>query len=290
MTYQATLPYLIGLTLIIYAGQAHSEPSDFWTHWSDGQAEVSSYTLTQPRYGEPREGRVDLIYVTEPFSRSKRVKVDRYEPDNPDHIIALKLNIVESWRMGVYEYRLMTSHFFDVQDQLTPLKTTFSSQEWCGVSFEESLWSEGGVSIQGRSYFEGESRALKLPGQPLFTDQLLVWARGLLTGGPATLKALPKHLIESPKRRFLRHRAPERYEASVTLQDPKQLESPLGSVEVYPVRYLLSGGEACTLEVEARPPHRVMGWRCEGGERATLIKSDRAAYWRQTRRSDEPQP
>ena len=135
-----------------------ASPSAFWSAWSDGAAEVSTYQLTQPRYGELRSGELQLIYVTEPFSRSRHVKVDRYQPDDLDHTIALKLNIVESWRTGVYEYRVMTSHFLDARDQLAPLKVTFSSQEWCGITYEESRWTPNALNQTIRSYFEGESR------------------------------------------------------------------------------------------------------------------------------------
>ena len=29
---------------------------DFYSHWGDGRAELSSYRMDQPRYGESREG------------------------------------------------------------------------------------------------------------------------------------------------------------------------------------------------------------------------------------------
>ena len=262
-------------------------PQDFWVHWSDGRAEVSTYKLERPRYGEPRVGLIHLIYVTEPFSKSKRVKVNDYRYDDPDHTIALKLNVVESWRTGVYEYRLMTSHFFDAHDNLKPLKSTFSSQEWCGVSFEESTWTEDQLVIDGKSYFEGESRLLHFNAHGRFTDQLLVIARGLQSGGPRSA-IFPERLIESPKQRFLSHRAAVDYRAEMERKDPIRLETVVGSVDSVPIHYVLSDGRACAMSVEAAQPFRIMGWRCEGGERADLIETSRTAYWRSTRRVDEP--
>src|SRR5690242_11806643 len=44
--------------------------------WRDGRAEVSGYRLRVERYGHPRVGRAVLITVTEPFSRSRHVKLD----------------------------------------------------------------------------------------------------------------------------------------------------------------------------------------------------------------------
>ena len=86
------MPYLPFLLLLIFCTPAHADVSAFWQTWSDGQAEVSGYRLVQPRYGQSRTGHAVLIYVTEPFSRKKKVKVDRYTPNNPDHFTVLKLN------------------------------------------------------------------------------------------------------------------------------------------------------------------------------------------------------
>jgi hypothetical protein len=44
--------------------------------WGDGQAEVAGYSLTYPRYGQPRTGTAVTIFVTEPLSESLRVKAD----------------------------------------------------------------------------------------------------------------------------------------------------------------------------------------------------------------------
>src|SRR5262249_10920006 len=48
----------------------------FDSYWHDGKAELDGYRMTIQRYGRPRMGRAVLVYVTEPFSKSKHVKVD----------------------------------------------------------------------------------------------------------------------------------------------------------------------------------------------------------------------
>ncbi len=56
---------------------AAADADEFWSHWGDGKAELDGYALTQPRYGELREGTAVLIFVTEDFSDSlTRVKAD----------------------------------------------------------------------------------------------------------------------------------------------------------------------------------------------------------------------
>ena len=75
----------------------------FWRYWSDSKAELNGYRFVQPRYGQLREGRAVLVFVTEPFSRSKKVKVDRYDRNNPDHTMVLNLNDVRKFQTGVYD-------------------------------------------------------------------------------------------------------------------------------------------------------------------------------------------
>ena len=59
------------LSLINLNAQRISE--QFKTHWFDGYAEISSYSLDQSRYGEVREGNAVLIYVTEDFLKKEQV-------------------------------------------------------------------------------------------------------------------------------------------------------------------------------------------------------------------------
>ena len=128
------------LTLgIACATSAFATPKRFWQSWSDGRAEVSGYTLSVNRYGQTRQGQAILIFVTEPFSISRRVKVDRYDAENPDHTIALKMNYLKRFRTGVYDYALMTSVFTIPAQEFKTLKATFSSQEWCGQVFENLM-------------------------------------------------------------------------------------------------------------------------------------------------------
>src|SRR5437879_1004520 len=72
---------LAALLTLPLAGAARAE--DFWKWWGDGKAELDGYALTQPRYGEPREGTAVLVFVTEDFSDSARVKADPGKPSRP---------------------------------------------------------------------------------------------------------------------------------------------------------------------------------------------------------------
>ncbi len=118
--------------------------TDFETYWHDGKAELNGYRLTVSRYGQPRTGRAVAIYVTEPFSKSKRVKVD--DPTkNPGGVEdVLKLNLVRDFQTGIYDYNTMVSVFVRSAD-FSPVKTSFSSAEWCGHVFEEQTFHPGRI-------------------------------------------------------------------------------------------------------------------------------------------------
>ena len=50
--------------------------NEFKSYWFDGKAEISTYSLSQSRYGEMRSGNAVLIFVTEDFLKNKQVKAN----------------------------------------------------------------------------------------------------------------------------------------------------------------------------------------------------------------------
>jgi hypothetical protein len=69
----------------------------FWKTWGDGQAELTSYELTYPRYGAPRRGTAVAITVAETFANSARVKSDPGVRPKNDEFPVMKLNLVEDF-------------------------------------------------------------------------------------------------------------------------------------------------------------------------------------------------
>lgn len=170
----------------------YDQPS-FQNIWYDGHAELASYALTYPRYGELRTGTAVAITVTEPFNPDKRVKADRVEADSYN---VIKLNLVEDFQTGVYDYNLMTSVFAALEPANglpagAATKVSFSSQEWCGHVYQQALFSgtrggKNGVQHTSHSYFETEAdEAITLdhPKGGVAEDGLILWARGL--AGPS---------------------------------------------------------------------------------------------------------
>lgn len=127
--------------------------SDFKAYWYAGNAEITSYQLEMARYGETREGKAVLIYVTEPFLADKQVKADG---NNPSNISVLKLNSTKKFLTGIYPYSIMTSTFYPVHDNQHAVKVSTSVQEWCGHIYAQ-LNNREEFNITSHSYFENEA-------------------------------------------------------------------------------------------------------------------------------------
>lgn len=134
----------------LYASQV------FHDYWHAGKAEVSSYHLNQSRYGETRTGKAVLIFVTEDLSKKSQVKLDN--PAGNNKINVLKMNFTKKFITGIYPYSMMLSVFTPVNRQNNPasLKTTMSSQEWCGQVYTQLNLRGNRYAIQSHSYFEKE--------------------------------------------------------------------------------------------------------------------------------------
>src|SRR5688500_9682562 len=154
--------------------------------WWDGKAELSSYDLVQPRYGQLRKGKSVMIFVTEPFSESLRVKAD---PDHApaDVFPAFKLNFTKDFQTGIYDYHLMSSVFVAMDPRSgrragAPVKAAFSAQEWCGMLFDERLYFADRIDRKRFSYFDKEADAqdeLTHPKDAISVDELPILVRGI---------------------------------------------------------------------------------------------------------------
>ena len=102
--------------------------AQFDDYWYSGKAEITSYELSQARYGAKHPGYALLIFVTEDFSRSKHVKLDDPVHAGRDAVKVLKLNLAKKFNTGIYRYSTMSSVFAPVSgSDLRPLKVTLSS-------------------------------------------------------------------------------------------------------------------------------------------------------------------
>ncbi len=163
---EATAPTEIAAPVAPVSKKALSNA--FKAYWYAGEAEITSYELDQARYGEMREGKAVLIYVTEPFLADKQVKADGNHPDN---IPVLKLNTTKNYLTGIYPYSIMTSSFYPVNDDQHALKVSFSSQEWCGHVYAQ-LNNRDQFEVMSHSYFEKEADETLQLGKTVLENEL----------------------------------------------------------------------------------------------------------------------
>ena len=132
--------------------------NDFNDYWYAGKGEITSYDLQQSRYGEIHKGKGTFIFVTEPFSKNKQVKLDYPDANSKDNVSVLKLNATRKFNTGIYPYSTIQSIFTPIQLEAHPntLKVSTSSQEWCGHTFEQLNLKSNHYDHQLFSYFESE--------------------------------------------------------------------------------------------------------------------------------------
>lgn len=141
-----------------------------------GKAEVNTYNLKKARYNDFHSGESVLIFVTEPFLKGEQVKSDH--PNNENSVSVLKMNRIDRFSTGIYDYSIYTSVFTPISDYQPsyPLKITMSSQDWCGQSFMQ-LNNRGGFEVLLRSYFESEGDTINYLDYSFTEDNLFNLAR-----------------------------------------------------------------------------------------------------------------
>lgn len=182
---------------------------DFADYWYNGTAEITSYKLSQARYGAFYEGIAVNIFVTEQFLPKKQVKAD-YQ--NKKNIPILKLNSTKKFTSGIYPYSIMTSTFSPIAQKQEAIKVSFSLQEWCGNTFVQ-LNNREQYNIKFYSYFESNSdRNISLEKYPLEND---FWNQ--LRINPKNIKKGRYKVIPSMEFLALNHQKINAYDAEVNL-------------------------------------------------------------------------
>ena len=142
------------------------EKQTFNSYWNQGKAEITTYKLTQARYGELREGTAVTIFVTEPWNNLAQVKSDR-----GGDFQVMKVNLTKKFNTGIYPYSMMTSAFSKT-DNAEIQKVTTSSQEWCGHTFTQLNRDEDAWNFEQRSYFESEGDENSDVGNCVLEDEI----------------------------------------------------------------------------------------------------------------------
>lgn len=156
-------------------GQVDFDGARFVGYWNRGKAELTRYDLSQARYGEVHPGYALLVFVTEEFLKEKQVKLE--SANRAGALPVLKLNYLRKFATGIYDYSMMGSVFTPTEFSKYPrtLKTTTSSQEWCGHTFSQFNLRGDEYRIRQFSYFEAEGdQDLEVPAVMLEDE---VWTK-----------------------------------------------------------------------------------------------------------------
>jgi hypothetical protein len=141
-----------------------------------GKAEINTYDLNKARYNGLHSGEAILIFVTEPFLVNEQVKSDY--PDRDESVPVLKMNRIDRFTTGIYDYSIYTSVFTPTAkfDPSYPMKVTMSSQDWCGQSYMQ-LNNKDGFKYMLRSYFESEGDTVQDLNYTITEDNIFNLAR-----------------------------------------------------------------------------------------------------------------
>ena len=236
--------------------EANSEGNNasFNDYWYKGNAELSSYTLKQARYGDLHEGEVVLIYVTEDFSASKQVKLDNPNAAGTDKIPVLKLNAFKTFNTGLYPYSIMTSVFMPVDLEINKhaLKITTSVQDWCGHAFTQINNRKESFHVNSKSYFEKEGDQETELKINYLEDEL--W--NIIRLNPEKLPTGKQQVIPGTTFTKLKHVELKAYEAGITLTETAN-EMYNYTIEYPSLRRTIS------IKFEKSFPYKIQGWEEE---------------------------
>ena len=249
----------------------------FKTYWFDGTAEVSSYALTQSRYGESRKGHATLIYVTEDFLSDAQVKANKKSEAT---VPVLKLNRSKHFLTGIYPYHIMNSTFTQLGRKDPLVKISHSTQEWCGQMYLQLNRREN-LEIKMHSYFERE--AYQNLNVPLTLTEDELWNR--IRTAPQSLPTGRHSLLPGFEFLQLRHHPVKPVTANLSLKEQD-------SLMVYAIAYSETGH---TLEIAftKTSPHVIEWWNESDSRNPSLethavrMKTLKIPYWKLNALGDE---
>lgn len=252
-------------------------------YWYTGEAELTSFKLSQARYGELREGTAVLIFVTEDFSTKKFTKSTR--PGDETRSV-MKLNFTKNFVTGIYPYSVMTSCFVPFNGNEHALKLSASVQEWCGHVYMEMLRKKK-YELSVFSYFEDESETNCDIPVTWLEDEL--WIKMRID--PASLPTGKQSVIPSFAYSRLMHVDIKAYDCDITTTTS-------GDTTKYQLFYN-ELDRRLTVSVEKNFPYKILAWEEEYADgfgenkqrlitKGTRITTVKSAYWTKNKILDEP--
>jgi hypothetical protein len=261
--------------------------SKFDDYWYQGKAEITSYELKQARYGEIRTGSAVFVFVTEPFSKSKQVKLNNTSRNEEDVVKVLKMNFTKKFTTGIYDYSILQSIFtpIDLNNHKHSIKVTTSLQEWCGHTYTQLNLQSYKYKVMLNSYFETEGDQEYQVEQAMLEDE--IW--NLIRISPNDLPIGDIQLIPNTATARLRHTVLDVENAFATLTENKANKNLI----TYTIEFTESQ-RTLSIDYYNKFPHEIEGWTetyIDNGKElsttATRIKTILSDYWSKYRVKDE---
>jgi hypothetical protein len=230
-----------------------------------------------------RTGDAVLVFVTEPFSKSKQVKVDDPSQNPTDVATVLKLNFSKKFDTGIYPYSMMNSTFTPIEEANRTLKITSTIQEWCGHVFGQVNWKKNQYECTTFSYFENEGDQKNNIGNVITEDG--IW--NMIRIQPKSLPIGNFKFFPSLGYIRLKHKPTQSLDASATLSTTVFNQKP---VNQYFIKY---SDRALKIFFDEKFPHIIQGWEetykdgtNELTTRGTLKKTILLDYWMHNTNAD----
>ncbi|PQJ32895.1 septum formation inhibitor Maf [Nonlabens arenilitoris] len=246
---------------------------EFKDYWYNGKAEISSYELSQSRYGEMRDGKSVMIFVTEPFNIIDEVKADNPSEDNRP---VMKLNVTRDFNTGIYPYSIMSSTFLPLDKKDNAIKISSSIQEWCGHTYMQLNQYDKVYDVSLFSYFQSEQEDYFEVEQVMTENQIPIQLRI----DPTAMPIGDLKLIPSLEYLRLKHVETKAYDATANFRE-------IEDGYLYSVRYK-ELDRIIAFKTQKEAPYKILSWMeryNDNGQPAvstgTLIKTLNTAYWSQ---------
>jgi len=268
---------LIGFTTVF--AQTKTTPFDAaWfqhSRWNDNKAEVFQYRTLEKKYDALRSGTATWIVVKENHVPDYYVKS---ENNAPSSVPMLKFVQIYDTPTGIYTYHQEIISFVRQDTQTVP-RSTFSSQEWCGLTFKDLILLPTKAVLEFNSYWEKEGLGsltfeTKTPVIPYNALPLLI--RALAVGKKEFRIQLFDDLISNKVGK------PAIQEATLSLR-PNGKKKNLLDIEVKHPK----GVDHFSIDTDKDKFNQVVSWKKWDGSSYELVEMKRIDYWNRHGVEDE---
>jgi hypothetical protein len=199
----------------------------------------------------------------------------------------IKLNDIRKFNTGIYDYSVMTSVFASVEQKkniprFAAMKVAFTSQEWCGTVFEQTLRKNGAYENSIFNYFESEGTAsYRFEHADTVETEENLWIHVRELRGPILEegRSKPIAVIPSAWSRRKSHTPPAIIPGTLVKGTQRHIRTAIGHKKAVPFTWLLNG-KRTLVWVEAKYPHRIMQWEEPDGSTGKILASRREPYWK----------